>query len=42
VLSLMLGGARGAGRPHLDSEQFRSAPKTVGTSIGKLEVRQTD
>src|SRR5262249_1365837 len=25
-----------------DSEQFRSAPKTVETFIGKLEVRQTD
>jgi hypothetical protein len=25
-----------------DSEQFRSAPRTVETSIGKLEVRQTD
>jgi hypothetical protein len=26
----------------LDSEQFRFAPKTVETSIGKLEMRQTD
>jgi hypothetical protein len=25
-----------------DSEQFRSTPKTVATSIGELEVRQTD
>jgi hypothetical protein len=25
-----------------DSEQFRSTPKTVETSIGKPEVRQTD
>ena len=49
---MMLGGAAvewplaarevGAGRAHLDSERFRSAPRTCRSLPGRLRVRRTD